>query len=54
MALLSKPLAKRLRLPDKAVLLMRTRARREKQILTLGGEAGVRAWRFCHTPGQPG
>ena len=34
-ALLSKPLAKRLRLPHKAVLLMRTRARPEKQILTL-------------------
>src|SRR6267378_1337877 len=36
-ALLSKPLAKRLRLPHKAVLLMRTRARArpEKQILTL-------------------
>src|SRR6266446_2180504 len=34
-ALLSKPLAKRLGLPHKAVLLMRTRARPEKQILTL-------------------
>jgi len=34
-ALLSKPLAKRLRLPHKAVLLMRTRARPDKRILTL-------------------
>jgi ComF family protein len=34
-ALLSKPLAKRLGLPHKAALLMRTRARPEKQILTL-------------------
>src|SRR5260370_21748249 len=34
-ALLSKPLAKRLRLPHKAVLLMRTRARPDKQVLTL-------------------
>src|SRR6266478_2023414 len=34
-ALLSKPLAKRLRLPHKAVLLMRTRARPDKGILTL-------------------
>jgi ComF family protein len=34
-ALLSKPLAKRLGLPHKAILLMRTRARPEKQILTL-------------------
>ena len=34
-ALLSKPLAKRLRLPHKAVLLVRTRARPEQQILTL-------------------
>jgi ComF family protein len=34
-ALLSRPLAKRLRLPHKAVLLMRTRARPDKRILTL-------------------
>ncbi len=34
-ALVSKPLAKRLRLPHKAVLLMRTRARPDKQVLTL-------------------
>jgi ComF family protein len=34
-ALLSKPLAKRLGLPHKAVLLMRTRARPDKRILTL-------------------
>ena len=34
-ALLSKPLAKRLRLPNKAVLLMRTRARPDKQVLSL-------------------
>ncbi len=34
-ALLSKPLAKRLRLPHKAVLLMRTRARPDKQVLSL-------------------
>jgi ComF family protein len=34
-ALLSKPLAKRLRLPHKAVLLMRTRARPDKHLLSL-------------------
>jgi len=34
-ALLSRPLAKRLRLQHKAVLLMRTRARPDKRILTL-------------------
>ena len=34
-ALLSRPLAKGLRLPHKAVLLMRTRARPDKRILTL-------------------
>jgi len=34
-AMLSKPLAKRLRLPHKAVLLMRTRARPDKQMLSL-------------------
>jgi len=34
-ALLSKPLAKRLRLPHKAVLLMRTRPRPDKHILSL-------------------
>ena len=37
-ALLSKPLAKRLRLPHKAVLLMRTRARPDKQALSLGND----------------
>jgi len=34
-ALLSKPLANRLRLPHKALLLMRTRARPDKRILSL-------------------
>ena len=34
-ALLSRPLAKRLRLPHQAVLLMRTRARPDKQVLSL-------------------
>jgi ComF family protein len=34
-ALLSKPLAKKLRLPHRAVLLMRTRVRPEKQVLSL-------------------
>ena len=34
-ALLSRPLAKRLKLPHKAVLLMRTRARPDKQVLSL-------------------
>jgi len=34
-ALISKPLAKRLRLPHKAVLLIRTRARPDKRILSL-------------------
>src|SRR5437016_9443168 len=34
-ALLSMPLAKRLRLPHKAVLLIRTQARLKKQVLSL-------------------
>jgi competence protein ComFC len=34
-ALLSKPLAKKLRLPHKAILLMRTRMRPDKQVLSL-------------------
>ena len=34
-ALVSKPLAKKLRLPHKAVLLVRTRARPDKQVLSL-------------------
>jgi competence protein ComFC len=34
-ALISKPLAKRLRLPHKTLLLMRTKARPDKRILTL-------------------
>lgn len=34
-ALISRPLAKRLRLPHKALLLMRTKARPDKRILTL-------------------
>ena len=34
-ALISKPLAKRLKLPHKAVLLVRTRARPDKQVLSL-------------------
>jgi ComF family protein len=34
-ALLSKPLAKKLRLPHKSVLLMRTRAWPDKQVLSL-------------------
>jgi ComF family protein len=34
-ALIARPLAKRLRLPHKAVLLMRTRARPDKRILSL-------------------
>ena len=34
-ALISKPLAKRLKLPHQAVLLVRTRARPDKQVLSL-------------------
>lgn len=34
-AVISKPLAKRLRLPHKALLLMRTKARPDKRVLTL-------------------
>jgi len=34
-ALISRPLAKRLRLPHKALLLMRTKARLDKRILTV-------------------
>jgi predicted amidophosphoribosyltransferase len=52
-ALVSKPLAKELRLPHKAVLLMRTRPRPNQQVLSLEGALGVRSWRFCHTSRQP-
>ena len=52
-ALLFEPLAKKLRLPHKAVLLMRTRTRPDKQSAEFGGAMGVRTWRFCHTSWQP-
>ena len=48
-----EPLAKRLRLPHKAMLLVRARARTNKQVLSFRGALGVRAWRFCHTSSQP-
>jgi len=48
-----EPLAKRLRLPHKAMLLVRARARTNKQVLSFRGALGVRAWRFCHTSRQP-
>jgi predicted amidophosphoribosyltransferase len=53
-ALLSNPLAKRLRLPHKAVLLMRTRAAAGQTSAEFGGKMGVSPWRFCHTSRQPG
>jgi predicted amidophosphoribosyltransferase len=53
-ALLSKPLAKRLRLPHKAVLLMRIAGASGEARAQFGGTLGVCTWRFCHTSGQPG
>jgi len=51
-ALISKPLAKRLRLPHKAVLLMRTRARPDKHVLSLEERwASVRG-AFATRPGS--
>ena len=51
-ALLSKPLAKRLQLPHRAVLLMRTRARPDKQMLSLEERwASVRG-AFATRPGS--
>lgn len=51
-ALISKPLAKRLRLPHKAVLLMRTRARPDKHVLSLEERwASVRG-AFATCPGS--
>jgi predicted amidophosphoribosyltransferase len=51
-ALLSKPLAKRLRLPHKAVLLMRTRARPDKQVLSLEERWGSVRGAFATRPGS--
>ena len=51
-ALISKPLAKRLRLPHKTVLLMRTRARPDKHVLSLEERwASVRG-AFATPPGS--
>jgi len=51
-ALIAKPLAKRLRLPYRAVLLVRTRARLDKRILSLEGRwASVRG-AFATRPGS--
>jgi predicted amidophosphoribosyltransferase len=52
-ALIAKPLAKRLGLPYKSVLLTRIRPRPEKHLFTIDERLGVRSWRFCHTSGQP-
>ena len=51
-ALISKPLAKRLRLPHKAVLLMRTRARPDKRILSLEERWGSVRGAFATRPGS--
>jgi len=51
-ALLSEPLAKRLRLPHKAVLLMRTRARPDKQVLSLEERWGSVRGAFATRPGS--
>ena len=48
-ALLSKPLAKKLRLPHKAVLLVRTRARPDKQVLSLEERWGLCVALLPHT-----
>jgi predicted amidophosphoribosyltransferase len=49
-ALLSKPLAKRLRLPPKLWFW----CAREQAGAEFGRAMGVCAWRFCHTSRQPG
>ena len=51
--LIARPLARQLGLPYRAVLLMRTRPRPDKHILSLRGALGFGPWRFCHTSGQP-
>ena len=51
-ALISRPLAKRLRLPHKAVLLMRTRARPDKRILSLEERWGSVPDAFGTRPGS--
>ena len=52
-AVVSQALARRLGLPHKAVLLMKTRPRPGKQVLTLEQRWELSAWRFCHTSRQP-
>jgi predicted amidophosphoribosyltransferase len=52
-ALVSKPLAKRLPLPHKAVLLMSHAASPRQAGAEFGGSMEVRSWRFCHTSWQP-
>src|SRR5438309_530197 len=52
-ALLSKPLAKRLRLPHKAGLLVQHPSTARQASAEFGGALGVRTWRFCHTSWQP-
>jgi ComF family protein len=51
-ALISRPLAKRLRLPHKAVLLMRTRARPDKRILSLEERWNSVRGAFATRPGS--
>jgi predicted amidophosphoribosyltransferase len=51
-ALLSRPPAKRLHLPHKAVPLMRTRGAGQAHP-QFGRKLEVRPWRFCHTSRQP-
>jgi predicted amidophosphoribosyltransferase len=50
--LIARPLARRLGLPYRSVLLMRTKPRPDKHILSLS-ERWVGAWRVCHTSRHP-
>ena len=51
--LISKPLARKLGLPHKAVLADADKAAAGQAGTQFGGALGVRSWRFCHTSRQP-
>jgi len=51
--LLSKRLAKRLRIPHEGVLLVRKRVRPDKTSADITPTVGSGSWRICHTLRQP-
>ena len=50
---IARPWARKLGLPYRAVLRMRTKPRPDKHTLSLSESLGAGPWRFCHTTGQP-